>query len=413
MNNLKIKVGNDNGNSQQKISIQDQVGVEVIVQPNVIKNIRRMPVVEKDPLEILKNYNNILATIKSNSINNNVPTTYYIGNAAINCGRIIDTIPVGAVNSKLQSPIPVVNTLGIIGFYSVKKKAEEYGWSDVPTEINVDVDMATALPVTQYNKTTALEFSKKFSGVHEVIIWISEREFKVNINFEFVKTNPESVPLLFALEDRQNNFDEWEFYGMKRPTSFNKFIETWEEENQISINLINGTNAKLLHLSIGEGTTEIPLTKGLMFDPNFTFGSNNGIGHAIDAALPLFMGFCNLAKLTRQDFSKILLDNNHKYNPKAWDCVDEYFEEQTVVICSNAAKEIGRANNEVDIVCAHGGGALMLDEYLRPELAKLQVLYGVKTLILPKGLASIGESVGSLAFINSPIWAKIKAEKGL
>ena len=144
---LKLLVANDNGNSEQDMIING----EVIQQPNVHVKIRKLPNLDElNEMYVAKNLlDNLIVTIETDEINNGTPTTYYVGTYATTTGNILKNIEVGAVNSKIESDVPLVNTLANLAGFAVQKAYEA---ENIEDELTVNVDMATALPVTQYTQ---------------------------------------------------------------------------------------------------------------------------------------------------------------------------------------------------------------------------------------------------------------------
>ncbi len=191
---MHLTVGNDNGNSEHDLIINEKH----ICQPNVFTKVRALPmfddVVEEDIVQNIED--NLVVTINSPSCDNAI---YYVGEYARKSGKKLTNIEVGAFNSKVDSQVPVVNTLAQLAGFAVKKAMKE---AKNLTDLEVTVDMVTALPVLQFSKHNAKKFADKFlNGSHVVEVHISKRVVNVRINFTFVKVLPESVPTVFYLQN--------------------------------------------------------------------------------------------------------------------------------------------------------------------------------------------------------------------
>ncbi len=383
---MNLSVGNDNGNSEHDIIINGKL----IKQPNVLAKVRALPNFDEVSEDaIIRNMeNNLVATIDSQACDK---CTYYIGEYARKSGKKLTNIEVGAFNSKLDSDIPVVNTLGQIAGYAVQKAIKE-----VPdlSELEVNVDMVTALPVTQFSKKNADIFSKKFTnGKHYVTLHISRREIKVIINFEFVKVLPESVPTVFYLQGiKEGDPVLSEFNQTYKINTDGKFFQ----------------NKKILHLAIGEGTTEYPLTEGMIYNLNFIEGSNNGVGHATERVINAFMKAKYLQKFTRQDYSDVLKNPAHKYHVPALEFIDPELENEADNVIRHAREELGKANNDVDIMAIYGGGSILMKKYLYDRAATLCQRAEAMLFYVPESEAVTIEAKGMYAFVKSSIFSKIK-----
>ena len=165
------------------------------------------------------------------------------------------------------------------------------------------------------------------------------------------------------------------------------------------------TIAVILHVAIGEGTTELPVTTGIEFDPNFINGINNGIGHAIDKSLGEFKRNLGLTNYSRQKFSEVLKDQSHKYHVIAEDIVEGYIEDESEEILHATKNEIQRANNEVDFICVYGGGSIPM----RKNLEKLLQTYADRAMInllyIPEKEAVTLEAKGLYEFATSKVFS--------
>lgn len=383
---INLKVGNDNGNSEQDIIIEG----EQICQPNVCAKTRKLPLLDEvHSGDIIKNiHDNLLVTIDSPTA---TPGIYYVGNYALNSGQRVKNIEVGIDNNKIESEIVVINTLAHIAAFAAKKAYLE---DKNIRNINVIVDMATALPISQYNKQAAKSFAAKFlnDSQHKVTVHVGPTRINVEIKFDFVKVIPEGVTATWALQAK------------------NEIYEEHNNNTNENLNKDYFKNKNMLHIAIGEGTTEFPITKGIVFDPNFIKGSNNGIGIAIDKALDEFKEELGLIHYSRQKYSEVLRDKGHKYYEIASDIVYDYVEEQANEILHHAKNEIQRANNEIDIIVVYGGGSILMREHLETKLKQYCERAKIKLLYIPKNYAVTLESEGLYEFALSDIF-KILKEK--
>ena len=401
---LNLEVGNDNGNSEHDLVIN---GV-VIQQPNVLSKIRKLPMMDAiNPDYVASNiHDNLITTVTSPSV---APGIYFVGNYAMRSGERVRSIEVGVDNNKLDSDLIVINTLSQIAGFAVK---QAYLQSDDLSNIEllVKVNMTTALPVTQYSKNNADTFANKFlRDKHTVIVHVGTINVSVDLIFEYVKVLPESVPATFELQH------------MALISKENYTLIDLEHQHNDAVRRLfqlfgkglDGQyfkNKRILHVSIGEGTTEYPLTSDIEFDPNFIRGSNNGVGHAIDQALIEFKQRANLLTYSRQKYSEILRDQSHKYSALASEIISGYLEEESEEILHYVKSEIQRANNEIDILMVYGGGSILMQEYLRPKLTEACEKAGIKLFYVPEEFAVTLEAKGMYEFTESPIFGALKSK---
>lgn len=384
---INLSVGNDNGNSEHDIVID---GV-LIQQPNVFSKVNKLPNMDEvDPLKIARDiHNNLIIDIISSRLNNGMPTTYYIGNYAINSGKRINNIEIGVDNDKLNNDIPLVNTLGQIAGYSV---AKAFIQNNNIEELNINVDMTTALPVSQYNKKNGLQFSEKFIGKHKVNVHLGSIIVYTTINFAFVKTIPEAVPAVFYLQTEPNE------------EVFKEYKKDYE------IKSLDFENKKIIHVAIGEGTTEYPITEDIEFNMEHIKGSNNGIGIAIENILEGFRKDYDLPNYSRQDYSKALRDQNNKYHTETLEDIQEQLEYQSEEIFRNIKEEIRSVNNDIDIICVYGGGSILMKQYLKERIMNFTNNKKIQLLYIDEPYAVGIEALGMYQFTKSEIFIDLKKE---
>lgn len=395
-NEIVMQVGNDNGNSEHDIMING----ELIQQPNVYAKVRKLPNLEALKREV------ILKKIEENLIvtSEDPNGIFHVGTAALKSGNAPRNIDVSIDNNKITSDIVTVNTLAQIAGYAAKEYFEKHGnFGDI---IKAKVDMATSLPVKYYNDENATKFTNKFlPKTHLMTVHVGAETARVEIEFPFVKTIPEGVTGAWALREAPDElFAE---YNEKLGK------ENAEKEGNSKIELLNKDffkKAKVLHVAIGEGTTEYPVTTGIEFDPNFIDGTYNGIGHAIDKALDEFKEFYGLSKFTRQDYSEVIKEKKHKYHQQAMEIVEPYIEEQAEDILRNIKSVIQKANNEIDIVCVYGGGSILMREALESNLKAFCDRAKIKLLYIPSKYAVTLEAEGLYNFTKSKVFSSLKSK---
>lgn len=385
--NFNVRVGNDNGNSEHDIIINGSL----VTQPNVFSKVKELPLLDEiKPEAIIENIDkNLIVTVNSPSC---PPAIYYIGEYALKSGKRVHNMEVGLLNDKAGSDIVIVNTLAQIAAYSVQKAF--HGNPKLDEQIVVNVDMTTSLPITQYNKLSAEKLASKFMvGKHNVIVHVGTIRADVDINFKYVKVLPESVPVVFKLQKVAA--------GCSIFSSFNK-------KYNINADGSYFVGKKILHVAIGEGTTEYPITNDIEFNPEFITGSDNGIGHAIELAMKPFMQDVHLRTFSRQNYSTILRDPTHKYYNKTIEHLEEPLEGETEEILHNVKAEVEKANNDIDIICVHGGGSILMKTFLEPKLDDLCERTDIKLFYVPQEYAVTLEAEGAYEFVNSEIFRTLK-----
>lgn len=382
-------VGNDNGNSEQDIYIDG----ELIQQPNVNVMIDKLPwSSDKDTLiDVLMQEisENIVITLNSPAAR---PGIYYIGNKALSSGNAIDNMQIG-IDDKSINELPVVNTLAHIATKAVRNAFTE--GKTLPEKIEVSVDMATALPITQWNEVAAGRFKDKFmKGPHNVTVHIGQNRVDVTVKFEFVKVIPEGTPVVFALQSMNDDFydDFNNIYGIKANKDY--FLDK-----------------RVLHCDIGDGTTEYPITQGSTFMRDFIDGSKNGAGHAIESSLSEFMNEANLPEVTRQYMEEVLKGMDlykAKYLNKAKKAIRVPLSNEARQILKKVISQLQRIRNEVDVIAVYGGGSILMRDSLFDEIKKIADQREVKLLYVSTRYAVTLNAVGLNEFVKGEIYKVLK-----
>lgn len=399
---IKLKVGNDNGNSEQDIIINGVQLQQADVYGRVIGRLNLEELDQDDFIENLEN-NLVIGIAASKYVNTGED---YVGNYTLKSGATVRNTEVGAGNNKTDSEVVYLNTIGQIAAYAVKKA---HKGDKTISDIEVNVDMTTALPITQYDKMEAEKFANKFmDGEHRLTVKTPQKDYYVNLKFNFVKVIPEGVTTTFALI---GGVDEiYKTYNQKVRENLTKVSKDSLYMEELNTAYFTKEQRRILHISIGESTTEYPITNGIAFDPNFVQGSNNGNGHAIKKALPLFNSEFRCS-YSRQMYSDVVKSSGHKFHQDTLNYLIGPLEDEAQEIYRRAVDELERSNNEVDVIMVYGGGSILMREFLEPKLEAVARQIRSKLLYVDKEYAVTLESKGLYNFTGSALFKALKEKK--
>lgn len=391
---INVKVGNDNGNSSQKISFNG----DIFELPNVYVRTNQVPkgIAELSPIKIIEDlHNNLFVTIKSDSLEAKCPQSYYVGNYTSKSGRTVQNMSIGHRGNKLDNELPIITTLANTAAYAVKKAYEKE--KDIEKlcskNIHVNMEMATALPNTHFNKNNAGIFRDNFLGEHNVTVYIGEYEADVCISIDYVKVMPEGVPTAFYLLSSNS---------AKGASEFFKGYDFGDKP--------------ILHVSIGDGTTDYPITEGVNFIPDFTHSSHNGIGIAAEKMIDEFAERTLLSKCSRQDISDIIRNKNHRSHGIAMELLEPHLEEEAQAIKKHTFQQLQRINNNVDFIVVYGGGSILLEPYLKKEFLKDPLIKsdknpnGIELVYVPEDIATTIEAHGLYVFTQQAFFKELAAK---
>lgn len=409
---FQFNVGNDLGNSEQDIYVDGKL----VQQPNVFSIAGQIPWVDDDT-DVVKNlkniYDNLAVSIVATA---GVPTgLYLIGKHALKTnGENVTNLYVKGNNSKANQTVPYVNTLGVIAARAVEKANEQ---GELPNEISVDVDMATALPVKQHTPSNIQTLQSNFlNGTHNITVHLGlTKKVLVKINFIYVHVLQEGSPAVFSLQ--MNSSGAWRtagYEGNNNETTpiFLEFGNTYSIEN-IDGSYFDGKN--ILHLDCGDGTTDTPFTRGDSVDKDFGSGVNHGVGHAIDPATNDLLALAPHAfnSVSRQQYSEILksqfTSRKHKFLNEALQAFGPHIDNQVAQIMKHVSDQtliIG--TNDIDIIVVYGGGSILMKDKLYPKLKELADRLRIQLLYVPKEYAITLNAEGLDFFVKSPIYAALK-----
>lgn len=390
--NYHFFVGNDNGNSEHDLIVDGKL----IQQPNVNCTVDELPWSEEQaPESFIKNLQEqLVVTVDSPAAR---PGMYYVGKFALESGEILDNLQIG-IDLKSDMDLPIVNTLAQIAAVAVQKAYEEE--KKIPDQIDVEVDMATALPVTQHTDETSAKFEKRFTtGSHHVTVHLGIHRVAVKIVFPFTKVVPEATPVIFTLQkDADGNWREGDI--------FKEFVENYEIDKKFNGNYFK--DKRILHVDIGDGSTEYPITEGNKFLRQFVYGSHHGLGYAIEEALDEFNRLIHLPDSPRQFFSDVIKNPKHKYYARAIKTLKRPLESQVRQIVQNVKRQLTKARNEIDLICVYGGGSILMRPILYKQLEEICVEREMRLLYIPTDYAVEMNARGLDAFVRGKIYEALK-----
>ena len=377
---VKLNIAMDNGNSEQDMVFNDVP----VTNPNVYARVQKLPNLDEVSAEYVLQHihDNLIAVVEGQ--------LYYVGAYAMQSNQHCRSIQVGVDNDKVSSSIVYVNTLAHAAAEALAEacRSHDKGTKHDLAEgiVKAEADMTTAIPVSYYTAKAAHTLEEKFIGKqHTVQIYAGAMSYTVKLSFGFVKVIPEGVTAAHAfLADPERYFGKGAVADAVK-------------------------DARILHVAIGEGTTEFPITTGIAFNPNFITGTDNGNGHAIKRVLEPFKRDFGLRDITRQDFSRYIRSDAHKYHEAAMDYLMPALEDEASDILTKAEQVIAEANNEIDVVAVYGGGSILMKEFLKPRLAAYCERARIKLIYIDDPAEAVFlEAEGLNAFLNSNLFQLLK-----
>ncbi|RDV23394.1 MULTISPECIES: ParM/StbA family protein [Geobacillus] len=380
---MKLVVANDIGNSETKMIVNDTL----IKQPSVVKRLLSKPNVMETNVE--KNIANLLDELIVHVTSNAIKRSglYFIGKRANMTADKVENMNI-KLGNKSKHDIPVLMTLSMLAARSVQLAYQEN--QELPSSISVDVSMTTAIPASEYSADQARYLEGRFtSNDHVVIVYVGETPVTVTLHFQTVKVTQEGIPALYALLESEN-----------------EILKNYNEHYKKQAVPKDFANKRILHVDIGDGTTEYIYTVGMNPVTDVCSGEKRGVGHATEEATQLLKeevgGFLNL---NRQQFMDIFRDPSHHLHDLAVRFMQEARYSQAQRILEDIQEKYSDIAGNVDVIAVYGGGSIQFKEELYEELLDFANTVHCEVLWIPEKYA-VDMNVNGLHVINEKILFK-------
>ncbi|PDZ10828.1 hypothetical protein CON70_14730 [Bacillus pseudomycoides] len=352
-------VEDDNGNSEKKITING----EMLKFPNTYSYVYKEPVPMEKKIEELVHglFHNMDVTVNSSALKGQVAQRIFVGERAIRSGADLQNLNIRSNRGKHKQDTTIMTTVSAIACRAVQDMFKSENSLEEGANIEANISMVTALPASEWTKEKAKQLSERFTNSsHHVTVTVGDVRIYVTLKFDKVIVVQEGTVALFALiEDGKGSYrnddlyDEFkEMYNLKNITG-----EYFQEK-------------RLLHIDIGDGTTEYVVTKGYDYDNDHSSGERHGIGHAIERAKKDFedeWGF----SVERQEFAGYLKEEHPKYYDDAKKFLARAKFNLADEVLDTAETKLQDLKYDVDVVCVYGGGSIQLKENLFEELKEI------------------------------------------
>lgn len=376
-------MANDIGNSETKMIVNDTL----IKQPSVVKRLLSKPNVMETNVE--KNIANLLDELIVHVTSNAIKRSglYFIGKRANMTADKVENMNI-KLGNKSKHDIPVLMTLSMLAARSVQLAYQEN--QELPPSISVDVSMTTAIPASEYSADQARYLEGRFtSNDHVVIVYVGETPVTVTLHFQTVKVTQEGIPALYALLESEN-----------------EILKNYNEHYKKQAVPKDFANKRILHVDIGDGTTEYIYTVGMNPVTDVCSGEKRGVGHATEEATQLLKeevgGFLNL---NRQQFMDIFRDPSHHLHDLAVRFMQEARYSQAQRILEDIQEKYSDIAGNVDVIAVYGGGSIQFKEELYEELLDFANTVHCEVLWIPEKYA-VDMNVNGLHVINQKILFK-------
>jgi len=380
---MKKVIGIDIGNAKTEMFYATKNGEKSVRQPSVIAYLLKTPDAPDLSIEQVMNtlHDSLLINVQSKAIKKN--GLYYVGKKALQHDGMKMNMNL-ALGGKTEHDVPIITSLGLIASTSIKEYFELH--TELPESLSVEVNMATAIPSSEYSRGNANRLEERFKQRHTVIVHIGEEEIMVTIKITECKVTEEGKTAMLA------------FYESD-PSILSHYNELYNDTKVPS----DFANVTSLHTDIGDGTTEMTVINGFSPAQGLSSGSRLGVGHASQDAISLLReSSMNISsKFTRQQLQEWLLQDSERGQLARGYMEEAIYNQSTQLLeeIQTAYQEL--ASSSADYLFVHGGGSITFEDTLKVELIEFTQQNHCKLVWIPKEFASQMNSRGTFALAKA------------
>ncbi|HEO2443910.1 ParM/StbA family protein [Bacillus velezensis] len=376
-----LKVGADAGNDSLKLWV---AGEEPVSVPMVYAYYpgETMDLLDEQDIDIEpdKLFDNLDVTINSPSLSVNNGDRVIIGRKVLT--DHLPSIELEENSDKSSDEIPLFVTIASLAAVAMRKNPSK-------NKLRVKYDLGISLPVNSISKKSARRNEDRYIGTHEVTFHHpSNRKVHVTVIIEFAKCQPEGAAGAWGVVYNENG-------ELQKRT-----IEVTEGK----IAEIDFQHQEMLHFDIGAGTSELVVTKGVVFNPRLSEGLNYGVRKTINNIRKVWNHKYSLKAIdTLAEFNQIYFNSEHPRHSTLRNFSKPYLKS----LADQLSREI---INKIDFmkdnpyVFIYGGGSLIIKDYLEQILEAKKRDYNVTFLSNP----TFVNARGLLVYASSPRFNQLK-----
>lgn len=355
--------GADAGNSALKLAVEGMD--EVIYIPSVYTEAVVYGIDDGEEESVSDVLDHLVVTITTPSIEKK--QNMIIGEKVVRDGVVASYLPVGV--KKSREPFPLFLTLTGLAAAAIKMNPGK-------KNIRIDYEGTITLPITQINQEEASLVESRLMGNHTVVVQLPDQEITVNIFIHFAKCGPEGAIAAYDLI--------YDFNG--------------NVKNEVYLDSL------IQYFDIGDGTTELPVTRGLKYEKILSRGLKVGVAGTLDLIMDNFnQKFDNYQLRSRRHAYQVLMDPKHKHHDEIKKIAEPYLSQLANVMATNFVNQLRNAQ-DVDECVGLGGGVVLVKDKLVPMMKER----GYEMKILDNAVNAT--AIGALKYSLSPRFQQFKAK---
>ena len=367
-NVVKMNVANDLGYGSVKAKVNDTK----IHFPSVLALQREQDIAkpvefdsEKEKLSYLSDMiNHMDITVSSSAVK--TQGRFLLGTAAVKSSLPMRAFDVNDFTGKSDNDLSIILTLGMIAAQRVALAVEN--GEDLSEQLNVEVNMTTALPVSEGKKNGIVDsyINKYVNSKHTVVFHNLKDPITVSLTFNKVYVALEGEVAQLYIQN-----SDIKLKGLIKKDFAKNYPELATEIEVTDLVKIKN----LLGIDIGEGTTDLVVIKdgkaNAVSSTSLPAGYGNALQDAIDVLQTQNMNFearSQLQDYLSQDVSPLAKRMQNKVRQTVFEQLAPFADK----IVEAASKTMRKAGANVEVLYVYGGGSIpMLEQTeLRQKLAQ-------------------------------------------
>lgn len=367
-NVVKMNVANDLGYGSVKAKVNDTK----IHFPSVLALQREQDIAkpvefdsEKEKLSYLSDMiNHMDITVSSSAVK--TQGRFLLGTAAVKSSLPMRAFDVNDFTGKSDNDLSIILTLGMIASQRVASAVEN--GEDLSEQLNAEVNMTTALPVSEGKKNGIVDsyINKYVNSKHTVVFHNLKDPITVSLTFNKVYVALEGEVAQLYIQN-----SDIKLKGLIKKDFAKNYPELATEIEVTDLVKIKN----LLGIDIGEGTTDLVVIKdgkaNAVSSTSLPTGYGNALQDAIDVLQTQNMNFearSQLQDYLSQDVSPLAKRMQNKVRQTVFEQLAPFADK----IVEAASKTMRKAGANVEVLYVYGGGSIpMLEQTeLRQKLAQ-------------------------------------------
>ena len=383
----KIVAGLDIGNGYTKCSIN---GEKVFAIPSSVAHVTHTHDMKAADIggTVLDIFNEMDARFDSPTVKS-VNTRRFFGNRGLMSGKPMQEYDVIAHVSKADNDLSGILALGTLAGRSLQYWYEDNG--TLPDDmVNVQVDMALALPISEYRKHRYAYAKAFLEGDHYVTLENFDKPVRFRFLFDSVHVFAEGESAQYGMLSRGEDFMTAMLEDMRKlgdPVEGITAADVMRAKNTIGID-------------IGEGTTNFPVFQSGRFNPDASMTCPNGYGSILTRSMDRLRDD-GYSFSTRKLVTEFLIQEPTPMKKAMYNKVSQVIAEESMAFAEEVNIEFVKLLNRVgttnEAVFVYGGGATELQSILHPMLMDTVRSFGqdgVPVLYMDSRYSRLLNSVG-------------------